>query len=141
MSGGEPQMTYWLATLAVFVLSYLTGFSIGFFLLPVALAMLILGPFRHWPSIYWPPMAALLAFVAAYLAVAPLYCTATTSVVGNSTTSTSSCASLVGIITYPETNPSVVPAVTTGASFAAVTAVIVATTIWWRGRLAHRSSS
>jgi len=127
-------MTYWLATRALFVLSYLAGFSIGPFLLPVALAMLVLGPFRHRPLIYWPPMAAVLAFLVGYLAVAPLYCTRTTSVVGNSTASTSSCASLFGIITYPGTNPSVVPGVSTGATLAAVTVVIVVTIISWRRR-------
>lgn len=69
-------MGYWVAALAVIVLGFLTGFSIGVLLLPIGLAMAVLGPFRHRPLIFWPPMAALLAFLVGFVAVAPLICAA-----------------------------------------------------------------
>jgi hypothetical protein len=136
MGQGEPHMAYWLATLAVLVLSYVTGFSIGLFLLPVGLAMLVLGPFRHRPPIYWPPMAALLAFLAGYLAVAPLSCWATSDAGG---TSTSGCSSLIGI-TYPAPNPPVLPGIFAGSVLAATTALVVASIIWWRERVRRTSA-
>lgn len=127
-------MSYWLATLGVFVFSYLTGFSIGRFVFTLGLAMLVLGPFRHRSWIFWPPMAAVLAFLAGYLAVGPMYCTSTTSVVGTSTTSTASCDSLFGIVTYPGTNPPLLPGVVAGSALAVLTWLVVASVIWLRGR-------
>ena len=86
-------------------MGYLTGFSIGLFLLLVGAAMLVLGPFRRRPLMYWPPMGAVLAFIPGYLAVAPVFCEARSEVGGPSTTV---CSSLIGI-TYAGTgiyNPS-----------------------------------
>lgn len=132
-------MIYWLVALALIFLSYPTGFSIGPFLFLVGLAMLVLGPFRHRPSIYWPPMAAMLAFLGGYLAVEPLFCSATTSDVGTSTTSTASCSSVIGI-TYAGTNAPRLPGVYAGVVLALITAVVVVSVIWWRGRLRRASA-
>lgn len=133
-------MIYWLVALAIVVLSYLAGFSIGFLLLPVGLAMLVLGPFRHRPAIYWPPMSAVLAFIVGFLAVAPLYCSSTTFVSGSATSSTASCSSLIGI-TYAGTSAPRLPGVYAGAVLAALAALLVASGIWWVGRGAHSSTT
>ncbi len=126
-------MTYWLAVLVLLVLGFLTGFSIGLFVLLVAVAMLVLGPFRHRPLIYWPPMAGVLAFILGYLAVAPLSCEARGEVGGASTTV---CSSLIGI-TYTGTgtyNPSLQPGLVAGLVAALTAALLVALLVWRTGR-------
>ncbi len=128
-------MTYWLAVLVLFVVGYLTGFTIGPFLLLIGLAMLALGPFRHRPLIYWPPIAGVLAFIAGYLAVAPLYCEARSEADGVSTTV---CSSILGI-TYTGTgiyNPSLLPGAIAGLACAAIVATLVAGMLWRRGQVA-----
>ncbi len=122
-------MAYWLAALAVLVVGFFTGFSIGTFIMPIGLAMLALGPFRHRPLIYWPPMAAVVAFIGGYLAVAPFFCAAHAEPGGVSSTV---CSSLIGIQytgagTY---NPSVLPGVYAGLALAAITALLVGATMW-----------
>jgi hypothetical protein len=129
-------MAYWFATFTLLVLGFLTGFSIGPFLLLVALAMLVLGPFRRRPRIYWPPMAAVLGFLVGYLAVAPLYCTASSIGGADSTV----CSSLFGIKyagsdTY---NPPLLPGLSAGLVLAAITGLTVAVIMWASAR---RSSS
>lgn len=124
-------MAYWLSTLAVIVLGFLTGFSIGPFLLLIGFAMLLLGPFRRRPLIYWPPMAAALAFIVGYLAVAPFYCYAHSEAGAGSITR---CSSLVGV-QYTGVgvyNPSLLPGVYAGLALAAVTALLVGGTMRWR---------
>jgi peptidoglycan/LPS O-acetylase OafA/YrhL len=99
-------------------------FSIGrpFFL--VGLAMLVLGPVRRRPALFWPPLLAVVAYNAGYWAVAPLYCTATEAVGGPSTTT---CSSVLGI-NYSGSgiyNPSLDPANIAGLLLAAVAFVVV----------------
>ncbi len=135
-------MTYWLVTFALIFFGFLAGFSIGPFLLPIGLAMLVLAPFRRRPLIYWPPMAAILGFNVGYLAVAPFICQATGAPDGSSATE---CSSIIGIH-YTGTgiyNPSLLPGVYAGLAIAVITAVVVAASIWWsrkRSRLEARVS-
>jgi hypothetical protein len=113
------------------VLGFLTGFSIGPFLLLFGFTMLLLGPFRHRPLIYWPPMAATVAFIVGYLAVAPLYCTARAAAGAGSGTT---CSSLIGI-DYTGVgiqNPSLLPAIYAGLALAAIAALFVGGALWSR---------
>ena len=87
-------MSYWIASLGLIVFGVVGMFSIGrpFFL--VGLAMLILGPLRRRPVLFWPPLLAVIAYNVGYWAVAPLSCTAIETVGGTSTTT---CSWLIGI--------------------------------------------
>ncbi len=126
-------MSYWLSTLAVIVVGFLTGFSIGPFLLLIGFAMLVLGPFRRRPLIYWPPMAAACAFIVGCLAVAPFSCGAHAEAGGTSTTICSSLAGIqyTGVGIY---NPSLLPGVYAGLALAALTALSVGAALWWRSK-------
>ncbi len=128
-------MAYWLIAVALVVLGFLTGFSIGVFILPVALAMLVLGPFRHRPMAYWPSMTAVIGFVIGYAALAPLYCEARSELGGPITTV---CTSLIGIrYSGPGGyNPSLGPATVGGLVTAASTGLLVFGIMWRRRRRA-----
>ena len=86
-------MGYWIASVSLIAFGFLAMFSIGrpFFL--VGVAMLVLGPLRSRPVLFWPPMVAVIAYNVGYWVVAPIYCTATQDAVGASTT----CLSLIGM--------------------------------------------
>lgn len=86
--------------------------------------MLVLGPVRRRPALFWPPLLAVVAYNAAYWAVAPLYCTATEAVGGLSTTV---CSSVLGI-NYSGTgsdNPWLDPANMAGLLLAALAFIVV----------------
>jgi hypothetical protein len=70
-------MSYWMAALLLVAFGFVTGFSIGppFFL--VGLALLVLGPLRRWPRLFWPPLVGVLAFTLGVVLFIPLSCTAT----------------------------------------------------------------
>jgi hypothetical protein len=111
----------------------LTGFSIGPFFLLIALAMIVLGPFRRRSLIFWPPMAGVFGFVVGSLVVAPFSCVATTIGLGDAR-STTVCSSLIGI-TYTGAgiqNPSLLPGICAGLLLAAITALTVAAVLWLR---------
>ena len=127
-------MGYWLATLALIVLGFLAMFSVGWMLLVVGLAMTVLAPLRHRPAIYWPPMAAVLAFLVGYLAVAPLSCFATAEPPG--AVSPVICSSLLGVQytgTTPYT-PSQLPGLAAGLLSALAAACLVGLGTWLRRR-------
>ncbi|MEO7666717.1 MAG: hypothetical protein ABIU97_06750 [Dehalococcoidia bacterium] len=93
LTGGVP-LTYWITSLVLVVFGFLGSFSIGQPFLLIGLAMLVLGPIRKRPLVYWPPMLAVVAYNIVYWAVAPLSCTATAAVGGTSHTV---CSSLIGV--------------------------------------------
>jgi len=129
-------MTYWIAAVALLLFGFITGFSIGQPIFAVGLAMLVLGPVRHRPRLFWPPMSGVMAFYLGYLAIAPFTCNATAPAGGVSTTV---CSSLIGI-RYSGTgiyNPSLLPGQIAGLAIAGVTATAVAGILWWRGKAAR----
>jgi lysylphosphatidylglycerol synthetase-like protein (DUF2156 family) len=133
--GGVLDVGYWLATLALIAFGVLAIFSFGEFVLVLALAMVVLGPFRHRPAVFWPPMAAVIAFLVGYLAVAPLSCFATAVLPGE--VSPVVCSSLLGV-QYTGTTPygpSTLPGVYAGLVAAAAAGLLVGLGLWWRGRL------
>ena len=125
-------MGYWIASLGLIAFGFLGALSIGrpFFL--VGVAMLVLGPVRRHPTLFWPPLLAVVAYNVGYWAVAPLYCTAGGAVGGPSTgavggPSTTTCSNVLGI-TYSGAgvyNPSLDPANVAGLLLAGVTFVVV----------------
>lgn len=86
-------MTYWVTTLLLVVFGFITGFSIGPPFLLLGLAMLVLGPVRRRPRVFWPALIGIVAFIAGVVAVIPLTCTATEAI---GETSYTVCTSLVG---------------------------------------------
>jgi hypothetical protein len=95
--------------------------------------MLVLGRLRSRPVMFWPPLAAVIAYNVGYWAVAPLYCTATEAA---GETSTTTCSSLLGI-GYSGSgiyNPSLDPANLAGLLFAAIALVVVLAVMLRHGR-------
>lgn len=84
---------YWIAALVLVVFGFVTGFSIGAPFLLIGLAMLILGPLRRWPRLFWPPLVGLVVFLAGVVLFIPLTCTASTGVGEASVTV---CTSILG---------------------------------------------
>ena len=87
-------MGYWIAALLLVAFGFIAGFSIGPPFLLVGLAMLVLGPLRRWPRLYWPPLVGVLAFILGTILFVPLSCTASTEVGQDSHTV---CTSLLGL--------------------------------------------
>lgn len=126
-------MGYWVGSLGLIAFGVIAMFSIGRPFLLVGLAMLILGPLRSRPVLFWSPLVAVIAYNVAYWAVAPLYCTATEAAGGTSTTT---CSSLIGI-GYSGSgiyNPSLDPANQAGLVVAAIAFVVVLAGMLWEGR-------
>jgi hypothetical protein len=126
-------LSYWITSLGLIAFGLVGMLSIGrpFFL--VGLAMLILGPLRRRPALYWPPLVAVIAYNVGWWAVAPMYCTATQAVGGASTTA---CSSLIGInYSGPGIyNPSLEPANQAGVLMAVVVFVVAVVAMLRKGR-------
>ena len=75
-------MTYWILSASVVLVGFITGFSIGTFILPVGIALLVLGPVRHRPRLYWPVLLGVVGYEIAFLLYAPLTCTSTATIPG-----------------------------------------------------------
>ena len=126
-------MGYWVASIGLIAFGVVAMFSIGRPFLLVGLAMLVLGPLRSRPVLFWPPLVAVIAYNVGYWAVAPLYCTATEAAGGTSTTT---CSSLIGT-GYSGSgiyNPSLDPANQAGLLLAGIAFVVVLAAMLWQGR-------
>ncbi len=88
-------MGYWVASLALIAFGIVGAMSIGRPFLMIGLAMLLLGRLRSRRLVYWPVMLGLVAYNVAYWAIAPAYCSASSTVGGPSSAAT--CTSLIGI--------------------------------------------
>jgi hypothetical protein len=87
-------MSYWIAALLLVAFGFVTGFSIGPPFLLVGLALLVLGPLRRWPRLFWPPLVGVIAFTFGVALFIPLTCTATAADVGQ--ISNTVCTGLLG---------------------------------------------
>ncbi len=126
-------MSYWITSLGLIAFGVVGMFSIGRPFFVVGIAMLILGPLRSRPALYWPPLVAVIAYNVGWWAIAPMYCTATQAVGGAAATV---CSSLTGI-NYSGSgiyNPSLEPANQAGLLLAVVAFVVVLAAILWKGR-------
>ncbi len=124
---------YWIASLALVVFGFLTGFSIGQPFLLVGLTMLVLGPLRGRPLVFWPPLLGVIAYNVVYWAIAPLTCTAASDLGGSASTV---CTSLIGLRYGGEgvVNPSLLPAMAAGLLAGVLTALLVFAVLFWRRR-------
>ena len=136
-------MSYWILSLALIAFGFITAFSIGMPFLMIGGAMLVLGQIRHRAILFWPPLAAVIAFNVGYLAIAPLTCTATEAgaVAAPDASATASvsitvCHSLLGGTSTGTGifNPSLEPANNAGLLLAAITFVAVGASILVRSR-------
>jgi hypothetical protein len=138
---GEPdhRLLYWIATVGLIGFGFLGMLSIGRPFLLVGLAMLLLGPFRSRPTVFWPPIAATIAWNVGFLAIAPMYCTATRTVGAGSGVageSTTVCSSPMGIVySGPGIyNPSLEPANQAALLCASATFLVVLASLLWLRR-------
>ena len=135
--------SYWIIVLSLLALGLVTIFSIGMALWLVALAMILLSPFRSKPRIFWSGLALVLGFLVGYVLVVPWGCTQTgtfDTATGQETISPIVCRSLTGVeYSGPEPfEPSRTPAVISGG----VAAVLAAIGAWMRlGKTSAKDSS
>lgn len=125
-------MSYWILSAAIVVLGFLTGFSIGAFILPVGVALLVLGPIRHRPRLYWPALMAVVGYQVGFLLYAPLTCTSIGAVPGGALETV--CTTILGpeyrgTGTY---NPSLDPARLVGLAVALGAAALAFVVVWLR---------
>ena len=133
-------MGYWITSIALIAFGLVGTFSIGRPFLLVGLALLVLGPVRRRPVLFWPPLVAVIAYNVGYWAVVPLYCTATEVVGGTSTTA---CSSLIGI-RYSGSgiyNPSLEPANLVALLLAAIAFLVVLAAMLWKGRTGRSAAA
>lgn len=108
-------MAYWIVAAALTVFGFITGFSIGQPFLLLGLVLFGLGPVRHRPLAFWPPVLGVIAFDVVYVAIAPFSCTAgfLLDSNGGGTATATVCTSLIGLRYGGEgiENPSLLPAV------------------------------
>lgn len=125
----QGRVTYWLVGVALTVVGYLGGFSIGQPFFTVGLTMLAVGTFLGWPLLFWPPIIAVVAYNVAYYAIVPFSCSATSTAGSPSITV---CKSLIGIqYTGGEGyNPPLAPAIQIGLGFACAAFLISIVLLW-----------
>lgn len=126
-------MSYWAASLGLIAFGVVAMFSIGRPFLLVGLALLLLGPLRSRPVLFWPPLVAVIAYNVGFWAIAPLSCTATEAAGGTSTTT---CSSLIGI-GYSGSgiyNPSLDPANQAGLGLAVIAFILALAALLWQRR-------
>ncbi|MDP2350020.1 MAG: hypothetical protein Q8M74_02565 [Chloroflexota bacterium] len=87
-------MSYWIFSLTVLIVGFLTGFSIGALILPIGVALILLGPVRHRQRLFWPVLMGLIGFELGYLLFVPLTCTATAAIPGGAGETV--CTSILG---------------------------------------------
>lgn len=122
---------YWIIVVALLILGYFTGFTIGPVFWFIAAVMILLAPFRSRPRIYRTGIALFMGFVIGYVLVAPWGCTQSAEsdmATGEQTVSPVVCSSIIGIeYSGPEPfDPSLIPALVSGG----VLAVIAAAAAW-----------
>ena len=122
---------YWIVAVALVIFGFAGGFSIGGPFLLLGLAMLVVGPVRHRPRVFWPVIAGVVAFNVGYWAVTPLGCSTTVHLGEEAMTA---CANFLGIRYAGEAdyNPSLVPARIAGLGAGIAAAAITALVLWRR---------
>ena len=78
----------------ILITGFLSGFSIGAFILPIGVALVLLGPVRQRPRLFWPLLMGAIGFEVGYLLFVPLTCTATASIPGGAGETV--CTSILG---------------------------------------------
>lgn len=131
-------MGYWITSLGLIAFGLIGSLSIGRPFLLVGLALLVLGPLRSRPVLFWPPLVGVILYNLGYWAVAPFYCTVTEGVVGTSSTE---CSSLIGI-RYAGSgiyNPPLEQAHLAGLVLGALGFVLVLASMLWRSKIGRNT--
>lgn len=124
-SSQRTSVGYWIMVVALLILGYFTGFTIGPVFWFIAVVMIVMAPFRSRPRIYRTGIALFMGFVIGYVLVAPLGCSQSAEsnlVTGEQTVSPVVCSSIIGIeYSGPEPfDPTLVPALVSGGVLAVV---------------------
>lgn len=126
----ETGFRYLLVVLVLIALGFLTIFSMGMYFWFMAVALILLSPFRSRPRIFIPGLALFLGFLVAYVLIAPWGCSQTFTsnpTTGAETVSPVVCTSPIGIEYSgpepfePSRNPALIAGVVTAVTAAAVT--------------------
>ena len=122
---------YWLRVVLLVGIGFVTIFSVGWYFWFIAVALVVLSPFRSRPRIFRSGMALFAGFLIGYVLVAPWGCSQTMSfdpTTGRGPPSPVICTSPVGIeYSGPAPfNPSQTPALIVGG----VTAIVASMTAW-----------
>lgn len=81
ISQGAPpilkDVSYWGVVLLLALFGVIASATIGLPFLLLAVALIVLAPWRHRRRVFWPGLAAVGGFIAAFVVVTPLSCTTT----------------------------------------------------------------
>lgn len=131
-SNRRSSLRYWLIVLVVIALGFLTIFSVGLYFWFIAVALIVMSPFRSRPQVFRSGIALFLGFLIGYVLIAPWGCSQTFTsapTTGEETVSPVVCTSPAGV-EYSGTepfDPSRTPALVVGA----VAAAIASTATWF----------
>jgi hypothetical protein len=133
-------MAYWILTVALIAFGFIGSFSIGQPFLLLGMTMLVLGPVRRRPLVFWPPMLGVVAAVVVFMAIAPFSCSGTLDGSGPGGATTTVCTSLIGIRYEMQgfDNPSLQPPILIGLGAGIVTALLTFALLWRRTRSGPR---
>ncbi|MFL5799071.1 MAG: hypothetical protein ACJ77A_14225 [Actinomycetota bacterium] len=117
-------VAYWILVAVLLGFGMLAIFSIGLPFLLLGLTLAIVAPWRHRPTVLWPTLDGVLAFIAGVVLTAPLGCT--TSAVPSAPgvvppPQTTDCPSAFGLIHY-HSQAGYIPALIVGVALAALAA-------------------
>lgn len=70
-------MSYWLIALTLIAFGMIAALSIGAPFFVVGVVLLVLGPFRRRPLVFWPVLLAVVSGILAYVLLVPMFCTVT----------------------------------------------------------------
>jgi len=132
MNAEPPKGTslrYWLIVSVLIAFGFLTIFSVGLFFWFIAIALVLMSPFRSRPRVFRPGMALFVGFLVGYVLIAPWGCRqsfTSDSTTDEETLSPVVCASPIGIeYSGPEPfEPSRTPALIAGAVSALIGSVV-----------------
>lgn len=120
-------MRYWVVVVVLVALGFLTIFSFGLYFWFIAVALVLLSPFRSRPQVFLPGIALFLGSLVGYVLVAPWGCSQSFSSnprTGQETLSPVVCTSPIGMeySGLEPFEPSRTPALIAGAAVAVMAA-------------------
>lgn len=129
---GRSHLRYWLVVGFLIAFGFLTIFSIGLYFWFLAVALILLSPFRSRPKVFLPGIALFLGLLFGYVLVAPWSCSQSfmeNPNTGVEVTSDVVCTSPTGIeYSGPEPfEPDRTPALITGI----ITGIVAAAATWF----------
>lgn len=130
-SSGRTSRSYWLLVGVLIALGILTIFSLGLYFWFVAVALIVMSPFRSRPRVFRSGIALFLGFLFGYFMIAPWGCSQTFTsdlTTGEETLSPIVCTSPVGI-EYSGAEP-FEPSRTPALAVGGITAVVAAAGTW-----------